>query len=50
MILEIVFNVLMKLCPWGSFSIKIFLLLAFFEILIVKIFILGDFFMEVFFL
>ena len=30
LILEIVFNVLMKLCPWGSFSMKILFIVSIF--------------------
>ena len=36
--LDFFFNVLMKICPWGSFSMEVFLLFAFLEILIVKFF------------
>ena len=50
MILEIVFNVLMKLCPWGSFFMKIFFIVSIFgdshceEFLFLEIFRGGLFF------
>ena len=49
LILEIVFNVLMKLCPLGSLFMNIFLLRWFVEILIVKNFLFLEIFLVFFF-
>jgi hypothetical protein len=48
--LDFFFNALMKICPWGSFSMKIFFIVRIFGDSHCEVFlILGDFFVDFFF-